>query len=129
MSDQIQFIADTIVRLEAKFEAFREKVEERLGEGAERMAQLEFGMRELNQREKERNGKLIRLTDWMKDTQESALRAAERAAMKAAARESATAFANRIWGVVEKPFLLAIGLGILAGTAMATDGIVGLLQW
>lgn len=129
MSDQIQFIADTIQNLDRKFEEFRLRVEQRFDEGSTRMGQLEFGMRELNQREKERNGKIVRLTDWMKDTQMSALRSAERAAMKAEARESATAFAKRIWGVIEKPVLLAIGLGILAGTAMATEGLVGLLQW
>lgn len=129
MSDQIQFIADTIQSLDRKFEDFRGKVGDRLDEGNERMASLEFGMRELNQREKERNGTLRELVKWREAMEMRDVRADERATVKAEARNTATAIAKRVWGAVEKPVLYALAFGILAGSAWTTERALGLLQW
>lgn len=129
MSDQIQFIADTIQNLDSKFEAHREKVETRLDEGSERMQALEFGMRELNQREKERNGTLRELVKWREAMEMRDVRADERATVKAEARNTAAALGKRAWDTVEKPVLVAVGLGVFGVTVWAGRGILGLLQW
>lgn len=129
MSDQLQFIADTIQGLDRKFEEFRSRVGDRLDEGNTRMARLEFGMRELNQREKERNGTLRELVKWREAMEMRDVRADERATVKAEARNTAALLGKRAWATVEKPVLYALAIGVVAGSAWTTRGILGLLQW
>lgn len=61
----IGFLREDIHELDKKSDARHHENERRLDEGSLLMGELSFGLRELNDREKERNGKLDRHDQWI----------------------------------------------------------------
>lgn len=120
----IGFLRDDVKELRGEADDRHKSNEHRLDEGALLMGELSQGVRELNDREKERNGKIARHEAWIEGRKlQLAVEAATRVENERLKRE-ARGIVSTIWKRIETPVMLGLGLGV-----MATVTLIGVSVW